>query len=101
MIIESKPLSISESQEYLDKKQEAQAEVITFMKKFTKLKSNEAEEFREKLTSLDLMKMKEEYLVKIIDLMPDSTEELNKIFIGVGLDEDESNKILEIIKQFK
>ncbi|MBS3076412.1 hypothetical protein J4481_01585 [Candidatus Pacearchaeota archaeon] len=101
MIIENKPLSMSEAQEFLDKKQENQAEVLAFMKSFVKLKSKEAKEMRQKLEELDLMKMKEEQLAKVIDLLPDTEEDLNKIFTGMGLDEDETKKILDIIKQYK
>ena len=91
---------MSEAQEFLDKKQENQAEVLAFMKSFVKLKSKEAKEMRQKLEELDLMKMKEEQLAKVIDLLPDTEEDLNKIFTGMGLDEDETKKILEIIKVF-
>ncbi len=92
---------MSEAQEFLDKKQENQAEVLAFMKSFVKLKSKEAKEMRQKLEELDLMKMKEEQLAKVIDLLPDTEEDLNKIFTGMGLDEDETKKILDIIKQYK
>lgn len=90
-------LSMAEVMEYADK----EADITKFIKKFTKMSYKEAKEFRKKLESLDLMKMKSEHISKIIDLMPENTEDLNKIFMGVGLDEDESKKILDTVKQFK
>jgi DNA-directed RNA polymerase subunit F len=45
--------------------------------------------------------MKSDYIVKIIDTLPENSEELNKIFIDVSLDEDETRKILDTIKKFK
>ena len=33
--------------------------------------------------------------------MPEDKEDLNKIFIGMGLDEDETKKILNVVKEFK
>ena len=71
------------------------------MKKFVTLNPKEAGELRKKLEDLDLMKMKAEHIVKIIDLAPENTEELNKIFVDVSLDEDETKKILDTVKEFK
>ena len=47
------------------------------------------------------MKVNERDIVKIIDLIPENAEELNKIFTDVGLNEDETTKILETVKEFK
>ena len=38
---------------------------------------------------------------KIIDILPDKAEEVNKIFIDISLDENETKKILDTIKEFK
>lgn len=92
---------MAEVQEYLDMKSEHGKEMSAFIKKFTKLTAKEAKELRKKLEEMDMAKMKEEYIVKIIDILPDSAQELNKIFQGVSLEENESNKILETIKSFK
>ena len=97
MIKSNEPLSIAESKEYVEK----DSEVSKFMKKFTKLGLKESKEFKKKLGDLGLMKLKLSHIVKIIDLMPQDKEDLNKIFIGVGLDEDETKKILDIVKEFK
>ena len=101
MIIESKPLSIAEAVEYIKEDKDSETNVKGFIKKFTKLKSKEAAEFRKKLKDLDFMKMKETHIVKIVDLMPENSEDLNKIFTEISLDEDETTKILEIVKEFK
>jgi DNA-directed RNA polymerase subunit F len=97
MINSNKPLSMAESLEYIDKT----SETAKFIKNFTKSNPKEAKEFREKLEDLDLMKLNSEEIVKIIDLMPEDKEDLNKIFTGIGLDEDETTKILDIAKGFK
>jgi len=101
MIRNSEPLSMTESLGYLDKDKESESEVMGFMKKFVKLKPKEGIELRKKLKGLELMKMRDIHVVKIIDLLPESGEELNKIFIDVGLDKDETKKILETVKEFK
>ena len=93
-----KPISIAEVSKYV-KKDETDA--IGFIKKFTKLNAKDATELKKKLVALDLMKLKEEHIIKIIDIFPENAEDLNKIFIGIGLDEDETKKILETVKEFK
>ena len=47
------------------------------------------------------LKIKKDHVVKIIDLLPADASDLNKIFIDVNVNEDEINKILEIIKNSK
>ena len=99
MIIERKPLSMIEAKEYIDK--DSETDIKGFVKKFIILKPKKAKELKEKIQGLDLLKVKEEHITKIIDLMPETGEGLNKIFSDVSLDEDETKKLLETIKEFK
>lgn len=101
MIDKIEPLSMAEVLEYLKKDKASDKEIAGFIKKFSKIKPEEAKQLKEKIRRLGLMKVKEEYIAKIIDLLPENAEELNKIFSDVGLNEDESNRILETIKEFK
>lgn len=101
MIKNSEPLSMAEVLEYIKKGEETETDVIGFIKKFNKLKAKEAKELRQEIESLNILKIKPEYSVKIADLLPESSEELNKIFVDVSLDEDETKKILDTIKKFK
>ena len=99
MILERKPLSMVEAKEYINK--DSGTEIMGFVKKFITLKPEKAKELRKKIESLDLLKVKQEHIAKIIDLVPETAEDLNKIFSDVGLDEDETKKLLETIKEFK
>ncbi len=101
MIINNKPLSMPEVVEYIKKDKDSEKDLVGFIKKFTKLKLKDAQELKKKIEGLDLMKIKSEDIVKIIDVMPEDAEELNKIFVDVSLDEDERKKILDTIKEFK
>jgi len=101
MIKNSEPLSMAEVIEYIKKAGESETEIVGFIKKFNKLKAKEAKELKQEIESLGIMKIKSEYAVKIIDLLPESAEELNKIFADVNLDEDETKKILDTIKKYK
>lgn len=99
MINHRTSLSIPEVEEILGKKR-VEKEMKSFLGKFSKIKPEKAKEFKEKLESLGLLKMKGEHIVKIIDLLPQNKEELNKIFVSMSLDEDESKRVLDVIKEF-
>jgi DNA-directed RNA polymerase subunit F len=101
MIKNSEPFSMAEAIEYIKKDDDKETEIIGFIKKFNKLKSKDAKELKQEIERLGIIKIKPEYTVKIVDLLPDSSEELNKIFVDVSLDEDETKKILESVKRFK
>ena len=97
MIKNSEPLSTAEILEYVEKN----SEESKFVKNFTKLTFKEAKELKRKLENLGLMKIKSPEIVKVIDLMPEDKEDLNKIFVGTSLNEDETKKILDALKEFK
>ena len=99
MILNREALSMSEANEYIDK--DTGSDIKGFIKKFVKIKPEKAKELHKKLQELDLMKIKEEHIAKVIDLLPENVDELNKIFSDVGLDEDEIKKILDTVKEYR
>lgn len=99
MIKDTKPLSMAESLEYIKNADIGDSDVVGFIKKFDSVNTKKAKEIREKIEELNLLKVKPEHIAKIIDLAPETAEDLNKIFVDVSLDEDETKKILEISKQ--
>ena len=101
MINENHPLSMAEALDYIKDAEEENTDIIGFIKKFDELKKGHAKEIREKINELKLLKVKQEHIAKIIDLLPENNMDLNKIFEDVSLDEDEANKIITIVKQYK
>ena len=101
MIKNKEPLSMTEALEYIEDSKDSEADIKKFIKKFVKIKADDAKKIREKLSALGLLKLKQEDISKIIDIMPEDKESLNKIFTDVSLDEDETTKILDILKEFK
>ena len=103
MILDREPLNMSEVSEILkdiddsDKKEE----IELYLKKFLKAKPGRAKKIKEGLEELDSLKIKREHIVKIVDLLPSDVSDLNKVFTDVSLSEDETNKILEIVKSSK
>ena len=76
-------------------------EIKKFIKNFNKMPVEKAKEMKEELGALDLIKLKEASIVKIIDFMPTDASELNKILVEVSLDQDEVTKILDVVGKFK
>ncbi|MEK6757526.1 MAG: hypothetical protein AABX88_00205 [Nanoarchaeota archaeon] len=104
MIRNAEPISMAEASEYIavgKEHKEGETDVKGFIKKFVKLSAKDAKEMRKVIVGLGLMKIRDEHVPKIIDIMPENAEDLNKIFNDMGLDEDETKKILETVKQFK
>ncbi|MEM3405600.1 MAG: hypothetical protein QW117_01340 [Candidatus Pacearchaeota archaeon] len=103
-IKEMKSLSMAESLnliENIEMDEEKRKELKGFIKKFIKLKNEDAISLRKELESLDLIKIKSEHISKIIDFLPENVSELNKILVDVVLNEEETNKILDIVKKYK
>jgi len=98
MIENNEPLSIAEASEYIKGKENEEDKIRNFIKKFAKINVKKAKELRANLEQMEMMKIKPEHIVKIIDILPENVEELNKIFSGISLDEDETKKILEAVK---
>ena len=98
MIKKLEPLTLAEVEELANG--EKQQELRNFIKKFTKINSEKAKKMREELLKLNLLKLKEEHITKIVDFMPEDVVDLLKIMPDISLDQNEINKILEIVKKY-
>lgn len=96
MIRETKSLSLAEASRFIEEE-----ELKAFIKKFTKIKPEEASKLREEIEKLGNIKIKEEHITKIIDLLPEDTQDAAKIFTDVSLEENEISQIIEIVKKYK
>jgi len=101
MILERTPLTLNEVEEILKDlpESEKKQEMDLFLKKFIKIKSSEASKMILELEKLDLVKLKKEHIIKIVDLLPEDTSDIIKIFNDLSLSEDETNRILDIVKK--
>lgn len=100
MIKESRPVSMAEVVNLVGDSEKA-TEIKKFVKGFDVLSFEKAKELEEALRGLDLIKLKDEHIVKIVDFVPTDAAELNKVIIEVSLETDEVNKILEITKKYR
>lgn len=91
-------LSILES---MDINKEKKKEIETYLKKFIKINKEKAQKMREEIEKLEIIKIKPHHISQIINIMPENASELNKIFTDTTLNEDETNRILEIVRKYK
>ena len=107
MIIKSaEPLSMSEAREILQEKDQEDPKikkVMAHIKKFSKLKIEKAKALKKEIAELNIVKLKNRHISKIIDIMPEDTDDLKKIFVGddITLDQNESTTILNAVKKHK
>ena len=105
MIKEMEPLSLAEAKKIVETvkedDEEKSKEIRGFLKKFIKLDAKKAEELKKDLGNLEIIRLKKEHIVKIIDLLPEDASDLNKLLTDVSLDEDEIKKILEVVKKHR
>ena len=92
-------LMLAEVKEIVDKLEENE-EMKLYLKKFTKLSKKDALKLKEELTALVNVKIREEHIIKLVDILPKDAEDVNKIFSDTGLTEEETNAILEITKKY-
>ena len=67
---------MAESLEYIEKDKKAENPARDFIKKFVKISPKEAKELRKKLEGLNLVKMDNMSISKLIDILPEKTEEV-------------------------
>ena len=101
---QNNPITLAETQELIKNIETDKAKAITaFIKKFVKITPVKARELKEEINKLDIIKLKDEQIVKIIDFMPTEPEDLRKIFVGteINLDQNETAKILGVVTKYQ
>lgn len=98
-VTEERPITMAEVISLAGDSDKAE-EIKKFIKNFNKMDVEKALEMKEELKALDLIKLKDEHIVKIVDFVPKDASELNKVIIEVSLDSDEVAKILEVTGKY-
>jgi DNA-directed RNA polymerase subunit F len=101
MIKKQTALSMAEVEQLMKTANIENQELEGFIKKFSVLKKKDAQEMEKEIEDLKIIKLRKEDVVKIIDFVPENSQDLNKILPEISLDEDEKNKILEISKKYR
>ncbi len=110
-ILEEKPMTMAELKEELDKiKKNNKEEELSFrasktqeyLSQFSKYDYGKVKELIEKINKLKVPRLKEEHLVKIIDILPTTVDDLKALLQGytVTIKSENMKKIVEVVKQF-
>jgi DNA-directed RNA polymerase subunit F len=106
-VLEENSIPIAEAMEIMKKAPSKeltfeQKQALEHVKKMSKLKPKEAAELRKELEGLNIRKLKDISIVRIIDIVPATTEELKFIVADTktSFDKEELEKIAEIVKKY-
>ena len=76
------------------------AKVLEYLTEFVTLDKEKTEELRKKILELNIPRLKEKHTDKILDVMPDSTEEIKSLLVGenITIKAEDLNKIISTLK---
>jgi DNA-directed RNA polymerase subunit F len=106
-VLDEKPITLAETREIMEKALKDDEEPIyeqtitmEYLKKFVKLKPEEARELVEKLASTN-ERIKREIIIKLVDLLPQDDEDIRVVFAKerYALTKDELGSLLQVIKE--
>jgi DNA-directed RNA polymerase subunit F len=109
-IVGKEPMSLSELKIELANIQKRDGEpsfragkTIEYINHFKPLTKTASKEFSKKLNDLEIPRLKEEHIVKIIDLLPQTADEVKVILQGYALTVTKENmtKIVDVVKEYK
>ncbi|MBS3091074.1 hypothetical protein J4217_01335 [Candidatus Pacearchaeota archaeon] len=98
-VLNRKALTMVEAKEYIKNMSESKP-IHGYFKTFSKLSRDKAEKLAEEIKALNNPKVKDSDIVKVIDLLPEDSEDVNKIFIEVGLSEEEARAVVDIVSKY-
>ena len=98
-ILDKTPVTLAEVKERVKDFEEKQV-LKDYLKKFTKLSKPKTEELIKEVQALNNIKFREENIIKIVDFLPKTREELNKILTEVSLSEEETNAVLAVTGKY-
>ncbi len=100
VIKEQKPITMAEVAVLVGDSEKAN-DIKNFIKNFDILSVDDAKKMQDELLALDLIKLKNEHIVKIVDFVPTDASDLNKVLVEVSLNQDEVDKILDVTRNYK
>lgn len=99
VIIEKEPISMAEVVDLAGESDKEEG-VKSFIKSFNKMDPKKAREMIDELKGLEIIKLKDAHIVKIVDFKPSDSQDLSKLIDDVSLDQEETSKILDVVKKY-
>jgi len=109
VVISEVPISMAELKNELDMIKTRDGELNfrankteEYLNNFVTLDAKNFEELKKKLEDLNVPRLKPEYVIKIIDLLPGTVEDLKVILQGyaVSVNQDNMKKIVAVVKDY-
>lgn len=109
VIVSETPISMVEMKKELEviKKRDSELnfranKTEEYLAYFTELSPKKYEELRKKLEELDIPRLKPGHIIKIIDLLPTTVNDLKVILQGytVSINQDNMKKILAVVAEY-
>ncbi|MBW2963156.1 hypothetical protein KY306_00065 [Candidatus Woesearchaeota archaeon] len=74
-----------------------------YLNDFVKLSDEKSLELKKKLESLKISRLKDDQIIKIVDLLPEDVDDLKTILSGytLSLSKKDMEKVITIVKEFK
>ncbi len=107
-IISEEPMNIVELRKELGRIKKRDSEpgfrtnkAIEYLNDFVKLKPEEAKKLYEEIEKLNIPRLKDIHIHKVVDLMPSSAEELKVVLQGytITVTKDSIQKIVDVVKK--
>ncbi len=105
-IIEQRPISITELKAEIEKIKKREKEpsiritkVEDYLNSFTQLTAAKEKELTEQLKKLEIPRLRDEHVVKIVDLLPKTSEDLKMILQGyvISVSNENLKKIVDTV----
>tara|TARA_Y100000310_G_C19988256_1_gene492935 strand:- start:144 stop:446 length:303 start_codon:yes stop_codon:yes gene_type:complete len=99
VVKETRPITMAEVSSIVGDSDKAKL-IKDFIKNFGTISLEKSKELTEELKKLDLIRLKDSHIVKIVDFMPGDASELNKVISEVSFEQEEITKILDVVKKY-
>jgi DNA-directed RNA polymerase subunit F len=99
VIKEEQPISMPEVLELVGDSEKGKR-IRDFIKGFSPMKTEDAKKLINDLRELKIVKLKDSYIVKIVDFKPTDATQLNKVLSEITLESEDVTKILDIVKKY-
>ena len=109
-IISEAPVSMADMKDHLEniKKNEKELNFRSnktheYLSQFTVLDKKKADELTAKLTKLNIPRLKDIHIIKIVDLMPRNVDDLKAVLLSytITINNENLKKIIEVVDQYR
>ncbi|MFO8016325.1 MAG: hypothetical protein R6U32_04420 [Candidatus Woesearchaeota archaeon] len=109
-VISETPITMAELKEDLSKIKERDGEVNfranktdEYINMFSTLDMKKAEELKSKIQALEVPRLKDEHILKIVDILPGSADEVKSVLQGftITINQDNLKKIADAVSEYK